>query len=107
LYRNPPGEPMIQVNVSELRKNLRALLERVRKGDNEEIVIAVRGKPRFALVKYRDWKFYNDMEDMLLARAARRAAAADDASGEPDVPWERVKAELDALDAAEERAEAN
>ena len=68
------------------------LLNRAFKDDEDELR---RGKPVAALVPIEDLNLLEAIENQLDAEEFARAKEASERSGEPTIPWEKIKAELD------------
>jgi len=87
------------LSVAEFRANYAAMLNRAAKG--ERILLGRRGKPMAALVPLAGLEAIQEAEeDRLDGLAADRARKEFEASGEKAIPWEHVKAEWDAKNAA-------
>ena len=69
------------------------LLERAVK-HKDRVVLTRRGKPVAALVPIEDLSFLEAIEDQLDAEEFQRAKEEFERSGEPTIPWEKIKAEL-------------
>ena len=70
------------------------LLERAVK-HKDRVVLTRRGNPVAALVPIEDPNFLEAIEDQLDAEEFQRAKEEFERSGEPTIPWERIKAALD------------
>lgn len=62
--------------------------------DKERVVLTRGGKPAAAIVPIEDLEFLEAIEDRLDAEEYRRAKEEFERSGEPAIPWEKVKQEL-------------
>ena len=62
--------------------------------DKSRVVLTRRGRPVAALVPIEDLEFLEAIEDRLDTEEFRRAKQEFERSGEPAIPWEKVKAEL-------------
>jgi prevent-host-death family protein len=69
------------------------LLERAVK-HNERVVLTRRNRPVAALVPIEDFNFLEAIEGQLDAEEFQRAKEEFERSGEPTIPWAKVKAEL-------------
>ena len=78
---------------SDARDRFDELLKRAVKG-KDRVILTRRGRPVAALVPIEDLKFLEAIEDQLDAEEFRRAKEEFERSGEPAIPWEKIKAEL-------------
>lgn len=78
---------------ADARERFDELLRRAVK-DKDRVVLTRRGKPVAALVPIEDLELLEAIEDRLDADAFRRAKEEFERSGEPAIPWEKIKAEL-------------
>ncbi len=78
---------------AEARERFDELLKRAVK-DKDRVVLTRRGKPVAALVPIEDLEFLEAIEDRLDAEEFQRAKEEFEQSGEPAIPWEKVKADL-------------
>ena len=80
----------MEVSVTEMKRALSEYLNRAAYGQ-ERIVIMSRGRPKAAVISIEDLRRLEELEDALAAAEALEAYQA----GET-IPWEKVKAELQA-----------
>jgi prevent-host-death family protein len=81
------------VTCTQARERFDDLLERAVE-HKERQVLTRRGKPVAALVPIEDLNFLEAIEDRLDAEEFQRAKDEFERSGEPAIPWAKVKAEL-------------
>ncbi len=82
------------LTVSEARKELAALIDRVR-SDHAPIYLVRHGHRVAAVIDADDLDAIVELaEDMIDIRAAAAARAEMQATGEAPIPWEQVKADL-------------
>jgi len=82
------------VNVSEARRELAAIIDRVR-DEHAPIYLARRGRRVAAVIDADDLDEILELaEDMADIRAAEAARAEMRATSEAPIPWEAVKADL-------------
>ena len=86
--------PEHSVACTEAQAQFDDLLERAAKR-KERVILTRRGKPVAALVPIEDLNFLEAIEDRLDADEFERAKDEFERSGEPTIPWEKIKAELD------------
>lgn len=79
------------MSVSELNRNISECLNRAAYGA-ERIVVTSRGRPKAAVISIEDLRRLEELEDALAAAEALEAYEA----GET-IPWEKAKAELQAM----------
>lgn len=82
-----------RLTTSEARDSFAELVNRVAYG-GERVVIHRRGRALVALVPVEDLETLEAAENAADLAAAREALAEHRASGEPGVPWEKIKADL-------------
>jgi prevent-host-death family protein len=78
---------------ADAREQFDLLLRRAVK-DKDRVVLTRRGKPVAALVPIEDLELIEAIEDRLDAEEFRRAKEEFERSGEPAIPWEKIKAEF-------------
>jgi prevent-host-death family protein len=81
------------LSCAEAQAHFDDLLKRAAK-HKERVVLTRRGKPVAALVPIEDLSFLEAIEDQLDAEEFQRAKEEFERSGEPSIPWEKVKADL-------------
>ena len=81
------------VACAEAKESFDDLLARATE-QKERVVLTRHGKPVAALVPIADLDFLEAIEDQLDAAEYERAKAEFERSGEPAIPWEKVKSEL-------------
>ena len=79
------------VSIASARATLSEVVGRARHGKSPTVLTS-RGKPVAAVVPIEDLELIEEAIDMKMAAKAR----ADMAAGEKPIPWEEVKAALDA-----------
>jgi prevent-host-death family protein len=82
------------VACAEAQRRFDDLLERAVQ-QKERVLLTRRGRPVAALVPIEDLNFLEALEDQLDVETVRRAKEEFERRGEPTIPWEQVKAELD------------
>jgi prevent-host-death family protein len=78
---------------AQARDQFDDLVERAAK-HKERLVLTRRGKPVAAILPIEDLNFLEAIEDQLGAEEFQRAKEEFERSGEPAIPWAKVKAEL-------------
>jgi prevent-host-death family protein len=81
------------LSCDEARERFDDILRRVI-DDRERVVLSRDGRPIAAVVPIEDLEFFEAIEDQLDAEEARRAKEEFLRSGEPAIPWEKIKADL-------------
>ena len=81
------------VACAEAKESFDDLVARATK-DKERVILTRRGKRVAALGPIDDLDFLEAIEDRLDAEEYQRAKAEFERSGEPAIPWDKVKAEL-------------
>lgn len=83
-----------ELSVSDARGRLAEIIDRVR-AEHEPVYLARRGRRVAAVIDADDLNRILDLaEDMADIRAAERARAEMQATGQAPVPWDEVKADL-------------
>jgi prevent-host-death family protein len=82
------------VTCTQAREHFDDLLERAVKL-KERQVLTRRGKPVAALIPIEDLNFLEAIEDQLDSEDFQRAKEEFERSGQPAIPWAKVKADLD------------
>ena len=83
---------MSDVGVTQLRDSIPGVVERVRYR-GERVIVKRHGKPVMAIVSIEDLQVLQELEDRADIGAAERA----ESEPGPSIPWERIRAESDAL----------
>jgi prevent-host-death family protein len=83
---------MGRIGVTQLRSALSETVNRVQYG-RERVLLERQGKPVAALVSVEDLELLQELEDHLDDLEADRAER--ESAGQPRIPWESIKAELD------------
>lgn len=82
---------MERVGITKLRSEISDLVSRVQY-QGERVIVERQGKPAAALISAADLEWLEELEDRLDDLDADRAEA--EAAGKPNIPWEKIKAEL-------------
>ncbi len=81
------------VTSAKAREHFAELLDRAAE-HKERVVLTRRGRPIAAVIPIEDLRWLEAIENLLDAEEFRRAKEEFERSGEPAIPWERIKGEL-------------